>query len=212
MKITKLGHSCILIEEKGVKILTDPGNYSMAQNNIKNIDIILITHQHQDHCDISSIKTILSNNPQGKIITNKSVSIILKKNEIESIVVENEQFFQEKEVPIEGFGKNHAIIYTSIPVIQNIGYLINNKMFFPGDALIKPKKSIEILALPVYAPWMRISEAIDYAIELKPKVCIPIHDGILKNQNFAYPIIIQALNEKKIKFIICEIKEKYNID
>ena len=37
MKITKLGHCCLVIEEKGLKILTDPGSYTDTQNNIKEI-------------------------------------------------------------------------------------------------------------------------------------------------------------------------------
>lgn len=212
MKITKLGHSCILIEEKGVRILTDPGNYSTAQNNAENIDIILITHEHQDHCDVSSIKTVLKNNPSAKIITNKSTSSILKKEGVESIVVEKNQSCMEKGITMEGFGKDHAIIYKSFPVVQNIGYLIANRIFFPGDALINPGKQIEILALPTYAPWMRISEAIDYAIELKPKICFSIHDGILKNSNFASSLFLKTLNEKGINFLDFELKKEYNLD
>ncbi len=211
MKITKFGHSCILIEEKDVRILTDPGNYSTAQNNVKNIDVILITHQHQDHCDVNSIKTILKNNPYAKIITNKTVSAILKKNGIESIIVEEGQTFLEKDIIIEGFGKEHAVIYSSIPAVQNIGYLIADRLFFPGDALINPERKIEILALPIYAPWMRISEAIDYAIQLQPKTCFPIHDGILKNPAFSYPILLNTLNEKGIKFVIPENEKEYNL-
>ena len=49
MKITKFGHSCLLVEENGVRILFDPGSYSTAQNDVKNIDVVLITHEHSDH-------------------------------------------------------------------------------------------------------------------------------------------------------------------
>lgn len=49
MKITKFGHCCLLIEENGVRILTDPGTYSTQQSEVKNIDFVLITHEHADH-------------------------------------------------------------------------------------------------------------------------------------------------------------------
>ena len=50
MKITKFGHSCLLVEEGGARILLDPGKYSILQNNVENVDAIVITHEHQDHC------------------------------------------------------------------------------------------------------------------------------------------------------------------
>ena len=50
MKITKFGHCCLLVEENGVRILTDPGIYSTQQNEIKNIDILYLEHLHQGLC------------------------------------------------------------------------------------------------------------------------------------------------------------------
>ena len=84
-----------------------------------------------------------------KIITNKSVSLILKKESIVFNMVEHGQNFNASGIIIEGFGKNHAQIHSSIPAVQNTGYFIANKLFFPGDAFIFPKKQIEILALPI---------------------------------------------------------------
>ena len=83
MKITKFGHCCLLIEENNLRILTDPGNYSTAQNDIKNIDIVLITHEHPDHFHVESLKKLLENNPQAKIITNNGVGALLKELNIE---------------------------------------------------------------------------------------------------------------------------------
>ena len=88
MTITKLGHCCLIIEENGLRILTDPGTYSTSQNEAKNIDLILITHEHPDHYHVDSVKTILANNPQVKIITNTAVAKLLQKENIESAIVE----------------------------------------------------------------------------------------------------------------------------
>ena len=49
MQITKFGQCCLLIEVAGKRILTDPGRFSVSQNDVSNIDIILITHEHADH-------------------------------------------------------------------------------------------------------------------------------------------------------------------
>ena len=79
MKITKLGHCCLLIETKGKRILTDPGSYTVeAHSKLENIDFILFTHEHQDHYHIESLKVILENNPNAKVYSNNSVSELLK--------------------------------------------------------------------------------------------------------------------------------------
>ena len=111
MKITKFGHCCLLIEENGVRILTDPGTYSTQQNEVKNIDFVLITHEHSDHFHIDSLKALLKNNPQAKIVTNKSVGALLEKDGIAFSVVENGQNSDANGVLIEGFGNDHALMH-----------------------------------------------------------------------------------------------------
>lgn len=64
------------IEEGRLRILTDPGSYTTTQNDVKNIDIILITHEHPDYFHLDSLKTVLINNPNATIITNKGVGIL----------------------------------------------------------------------------------------------------------------------------------------
>ncbi|HEY4526835.1 MAG TPA: MBL fold metallo-hydrolase [Candidatus Paceibacterota bacterium] len=62
----------------------------------------------------------------------------------------------------------------------NSGFLIAKRLFYPGDSFFVPPVPVEILALPVSAPWMRIEEAIEYAKDIKPKIVFPVHDGMLK--------------------------------
>ncbi len=210
MKITKFGHCCLLVEENGVRILTDPGIYSTEQNNLKNIDLVLISHEHQDHFHIDSVKEILKNNPQTKIITNKSVGALLEKEDIAFIVVEDGKNVTERGILIEGFGNNHAIMHSTIAPIQNTGYFISNKLFYPGDTLLtNPGKPIEILALPTAGPWMKLPEAIDYALAIKPKICFPVHDGILKTLGSTNILPPKILEPNGIKFSVLEIGREY---
>lgn len=65
MKITKYPQSCLLIESQNKKILVDPGNLSYEDsffNDWKDVDLILITHRHNDHCHEEVIKEIVKNN------------------------------------------------------------------------------------------------------------------------------------------------------
>ncbi len=69
MKITKYGHCCLFVEEQGLRILIDPGMFTEGKHPVENIDVLLITHEHQDHCHVPSVQTILKNSPQAKVYT-----------------------------------------------------------------------------------------------------------------------------------------------
>jgi L-ascorbate metabolism protein UlaG (beta-lactamase superfamily) len=172
MNITKFGQSCLLIEEEGgegrVRIIMDPGSFSTAQNDLKDIDLVLITHDHQDHFDMTSVKQIMANNPQAEIITNSAVQTILQKEGIESEVLAQGATVTKNGVTLEGVGEKHAVVINSIPQSDNVGFIIAGRLFYPGDALTMPGKEIEILALPAAAPWAKLSEIVDYAVAVKP--------------------------------------------
>ncbi len=207
MKITKFGHCCLLIEEAGLKILTDPGDYTTGQNQVTGVNIILITHEHSDHLHIPSLKMVLQNNPLAKVVTNRSVGLLLDKENIPYAVVEDEQSLTEQGVLLEAFGRKHHFIYEGVPELANTGYFINHKLFYPGDALTNPDKPVEILALPLLAPWLKFTEAVDYAKLVKPKTCFPVHDGMLKMPGNFYKFPQTRLEPLGIKFIPLEIGE-----
>lgn len=179
MRVTKFGHACILVEEGGAKILIDPGAFSTGQNEAKGVDAILITHEHQDHVAMDSLKAVLKNNPDAVIYTNHGVGKLLDAENIPYQLLEDGQEAEVKGVSIKGYGVDHACIHESIPLIRNTGYMIANRLFYPGDALSQDVHA-EILALPVAAPWLKISEPIDFAVKVKPKVAFPVHDAILR--------------------------------
>ena len=73
-------------------------------------------------------------------------------------------------------------IHKSMPAIANLGVLINHTLYYPGDALTLPNLPIKTLALPVAAPWVKISEVIDFLIAAKPNFAFPTHDAILSKE------------------------------
>ncbi|HSX24738.1 MAG TPA: MBL fold metallo-hydrolase [Candidatus Andersenbacteria bacterium] len=204
MNITKIGHCCFYIKENGVGILTDPGAWSTGQNSLSGIDIILITHEHADHFHTDSIKEVLKNNPDATVVTNSAVSNLLKEQGIACEIIEDGQQKTIQGIEIAGYGKDHAVIYKTIPVVMNTGYFIANKFFLPGDAFVNPGVPIEILGMPMIGPWMKLSESIDWALSLKPKVCIPIHDGMLTPRQWIYIAPTKVLGEAGIQFDVIE--------
>lgn len=180
MKIKKLGHCCLIIETNGKRIMTDPGSYTVSeQESEKNIHIILITHEHSDHLHIKSVKKVLENNPNVVVITNDSVGKLLSEVGVEYRVLREKVEENISGVQLEAHDCKHEEIYEEIGQVENTAYFIDERLFYPGDAFYNPGKPVEILALPVAGPWTRTKDAIDYALEIKPKVCFPVHDGML---------------------------------
>jgi len=200
MHIKKLAHCCLLIDVKGAdgrprRILTDPGFYSLEEHDkLKHADIILITHEHPDHFHVESLKALVKRVPDATIFTNDTVGGLLAKEGIEHHVMEHGNIIDHKGVHIEAYGKLHALIHRSIPQSSNIGFFIENKLFFPGDAFTDPGKPVDVLALPVAGPWMKISEAVDYALAVKPRLAFPVHDGVRIPTNHLVPERILGAN------------------
>jgi len=183
MKITKLGHCCLVLELPGVKLLTDPGSFTDTQNNLTGLDAIVITHEHQDHLHIDSLKAVLANNPTALVIGNKAVAKLVGEAVADThvVVVGDGQSTMVKDVLIEGFGIEHALVYPpNMGLVENTGYMVANKFYFPGDNFHNPGKHIDILALPVAGPWMKLADAVDFAKEIKARVAFGVHDGMIQ--------------------------------
>lgn len=201
MKIQKINHSCLVVEEEGVKILFDPGVFSKEAADLTGLHYIIITHEHSDHCDIPIIKIIIKNNPEAIIITNSSVGRILDKETIAYEVVDDGKTYDLSGVSLKAFGKDHAFIHKSVPSVENTGYLVAEKFYHPGDAYHVPSKAVEILALPLSAPWGTIGASINYALDVKPKKCFSIHDGMLKFRGPYDFLPKQILAEEGIQYL-----------
>lgn len=216
MKITKLGHCCLVIEittpalggsgtpfDKGdriVRMMTDPGAYSSRQNEVRDIEYIFITHEHQDHFHLESLKIVLQNNPQAKIVSNKGVGKLLDAEHIPYTLLEHGEEKMFSGILVEGHGEKHATIYEEYGQVLNTGYLFANRFFYPGDAFYNLQKPVEILALPVSGGWVKISEALEYAKLLKPRFAFPVHDGTLKIFGVSHAVPGKFLPQFGIEF------------
>ncbi len=201
MKIEKFGHCCLLIEEQGLRILTDPGMFTVDQcKGVTDIDVVLVTHEHTDHIHIDSLKDILKNNPEAKVITIASVAKMLDEAGIGYELMEHGKNKTIDNVLIEAFGEIHARFHPTVADVANTGFLIANTFFYPGDAFTDPGKQVEILALPVAGPWMKIGEAVDYALALKPKVAFPVHDAVYVNPALGHRVPGIVLPKNGIEF------------
>lgn len=193
-----------MVETGGKRILIDPGMYSRGQNFVKGVSAVLITHEHLDHLHLESLRVVIENNPGVRVLTTAGAGQLLAAEGVAHEVLAHCLSTKIGCVDIKGFGKKHAEIYRTVPPVDNTGFLIGGKFFYPGDAFTDPGVPVEILALPFSAPWLKISEAIDYAKQLKPKACFPVHDGLLKSLGPVRVLTEKILKEAGIKFQVIE--------
>jgi L-ascorbate metabolism protein UlaG (beta-lactamase superfamily) len=177
MRITKYGHACLLVEEGGAKLLIDPGIWNPTPD-VSGLGAILITHEHQDHMNLTQIRAVLGQNPDAVVYTHEAVGRLLDEAGIAYTPIAEGETVAVKGVSVQSFGHDHAPIYGPSPC-RNTGYLIGERLYVPGDALHDvPNRQVEVLALPTGAPWMKLAEAIDYAKKVNPKTVFPVHDAI----------------------------------
>lgn len=211
MKIKKLGHCCLVLEINGKRVMTDPGSFSTSQKQEKNIDLIIFTHEHQDHYHLETLKEVLKNNPEAIIITNSAVGKLLNDSGINFTKIEDGQSIDFHGIQIKGFGNVHAEIYETYGQVQNTGYMIGG-LCFPGDAFEDPKMEVDMIALPITGPWMRVKDAINYAQKLKPRIVFPVHDAHIQDwAEFIWRVPTNILKESGIEFKKLDIGKEENL-
>jgi L-ascorbate metabolism protein UlaG (beta-lactamase superfamily) len=170
---------------------------------LKNIDLVLITHEHSDHLHAESISEIVRNNPKVTIVTNTSVGKILQDLGITPQILEGRSVEDVCGISIEAFDGKHEEIFEEYGQVQNTGYFISKKLFYPGDAYTEPGREVEILALPVAGPWCKVADALSYAIKVMPSVAFPVHDWLLNEDGIAltYSIFEPQLKNHGIDFV-----------
>ena len=58
-------------------------------------------------------------------------------------------------------------------------WLVDGELYYGGDSYTVPPVPVNTLAAPIGAPWLKIGEAMDYVLAVKPKRSFPIHDMTL---------------------------------
>lgn len=185
MKITHLGHACVLIEALETRVLIDPGAFSDLWHGVTDLDAILITHQHADHVDPEHAPKLIEDNPQASVYTADDVERTLLLPRAESVSAG--QQLSLGRLQIETVGGNHAIIHDDIPRVHNIGFVVRGEdepvFFHPGDALDSAPAGVDVLALPIMGPWAALKEHVEFVRALDvPTRSIPIHDELLADR------------------------------
>jgi L-ascorbate metabolism protein UlaG (beta-lactamase superfamily) len=179
MRLTKFGHSCLLVEEGGARVLLDPGSFSEGFETLEGLTAVCLTHQHVDHLDPERVQPLLDRNPGVRVVSDEGSAEALGEAGADVEVVHDGDELALGGLALRVVGRDHAAVHPEVPVVPNVGYLVGGRLFHPGDALTMPGEPVEVLAVPAGAPWLKLADAVDYLRKVGPRVAVPVHEKVL---------------------------------
>jgi L-ascorbate metabolism protein UlaG (beta-lactamase superfamily) len=184
MRLTKFSHSCLRLERDGAVLVIDPGGYS-ERISLDGADAVLITHEHADHLDVDKLADALERRPGLHIYTHPAVAA--KLGDLGDVLhpVNSGQTFDAAGFEVRAFGGWHAVIHPDLPVIPNLGFLIGG-VYHPGDSFDVPDvPGIDTLFVPISAPWLKVSESIDFVRAIRPRRAYGLHEMVANKNGLA---------------------------
>ncbi|WP_185994534.1 MBL fold metallo-hydrolase [Nocardioides campestrisoli] len=178
MRITKFGHSCVRLEHGPAVLVLDPGVFTEVEA-VARATAVLVTHEHPDHFHPDHLRAA-----RAPIVTIDSVAARIRDEAPDLVertrVVAPEELL-DLGVPVRVVGREHAVIHPDLPRVHNSGYLVDlggTRVYHPGDALIAPGEPVDVLCAPASAPWLKLSEAVDFVREVGAPRNLAIHEAI----------------------------------
>jgi L-ascorbate metabolism protein UlaG (beta-lactamase superfamily) len=179
MQLTKFTHSCVRLSDGDRSLVIDPGAFSEVDEALDGVSTVLVTHEHADHIDAEKLRAALARDSRLRVWAPASVAGLLAEHGEQVVAVGPGESFDAGGFRIRTYGGQHALIHPLIPIVANVGYLIDDAVFHPGDSFTVPDKPVQTLLLPTTAPWSKASEMLDYAVSVRPPRAFQIHDAIV---------------------------------
>lgn len=199
MKIAKLEHSGILIEKDGSLLVFDPVEFAKKIPKLNNVVAVVITHRHSDHFQPEVLEKIVGDNSEAKILTTSEVGALVEN----SIVVKAGDHYEIGGFNLDFFGKDHSAIVPGQIPCENIGVVVDENIVNPGDSFDLPSTNAKVLFVPTAAPWLKMSESMDFIKRAAPELVVPIHDALLSElgETISNNWVMKACDEMGAKFV-----------
>jgi L-ascorbate metabolism protein UlaG (beta-lactamase superfamily) len=177
MRLTHLGHACLLVESEHARLLIDPGTMS-AFEDLRGLDAVLVTHQHPDHLDVARLAGLLAANPAARLVVDPDTVTAVAGLPASRTVARAGDRLTFGATTVDVLGGLHAAVYGDVPGCTNSAYLVDEGAFLhPGDSFFVPDQEVDVLAVAVDGPWLKLAEAVDYVHAVSPRVALPVHEG-----------------------------------
>lgn len=187
VRITRFGHAAVLVEAADTRLLIDPGVFSPDETfELDDLDGVVVTHQHPDHVDPERIGALLDRNEGATLLCDPDTADVLDDSRWTTHTHDDQTSIGS--LTVLGVGAQHAEILDRLPRIANTGVLVSAEgepaLFHPGDSYELAPAGVDVLALPLSAPWAKISETVDFVGRVSPATVFPIHDGTIAERAY----------------------------
>lgn len=184
----KYTHACVRLVDGGRSLLIDPGIWA-EDVAFEGATDVLVTHEHNDHIDLDRLAAAHGANPHLRVFMPAQVAAQATER-VPSFapaaqVVSVGDTFTAGGFRVRAVGGDHAEIYDGLPGCANIGYVVEDAVYHPGDSTFVPDGSVDTLLVPTCAPWLKLSESIDFVRAVRPKRAFSIHDAMLSDKGEA---------------------------
>lgn len=180
MRITKYAHAALRIDDAGETLLIDPGGFTTLPDDLATVVAVVVTHEHPDHADPDNLARVRTAAPAARIFGPAGVAAALPSSAI--TVARPGATVTVGAFRLRFFGGEHALIHRTLPRIENLGVLVNDELYYPGDSYAIPGDvEVQTLAAPLGAPWLKIGEAMDFVLAVHPRRAFGTHDMTLSD-------------------------------
>jgi L-ascorbate metabolism protein UlaG (beta-lactamase superfamily) len=178
VRLTKFTHACVRLEADDRVLVIDPGEWS-EEAALDGVSEVLVTHEHFDHVDVGWLTRVAAADPAFRVYAPAPVIEQLAGLGEAAVTVAAGDTFTAGGFTVRAVGGEHAEIYDGLPGCPNLGYVVEDTVYHPGDALFVPDVTVDTLLVPASAPWLKLAEALDFVRAVKPRRAYPIHDAML---------------------------------
>jgi L-ascorbate metabolism protein UlaG (beta-lactamase superfamily) len=197
-----LGHSTVLLETAGLRLLTDPvlrarigpvgRRLEVVEIDLDDIDAVLISHQHRDHLDLPSLRLL---RPEVQLIVPSGAGRMLSANGFRNVTeLDVHDSITQADTTIEAVPALHDGRRVPFgPAAPALGFRIDGEhgIYFAGDTDIFPEMAalapnLDLAILPVggwgstlrggHMDAVRAAKALTL---LQPRTAVAIHWGTL---------------------------------
>lgn len=187
VRFTRFGHSAVLVEAAGTRLLIDPGGFSTDDAfALEGLDGIVVTHQHPDHLDADRIGDLLGRNQDAMLLCDPETVGIVGHGTWTAHGDGDDSTIGA--LAVRGVGTQHAVILPQLPRVTNTGVLVSAPgeptFFHPGDSYEHSPDGVDVLALPITAPWASISDTVEFVTRVSPTMLFPVHDAAITDQAY----------------------------